>query len=73
MYTKFSYSVYVVTLPTITVELRRTKLGMLPVLLLGGIIENQNSDSQSVLVWTHSRFLKAPLYLSDAAAAPNLP
>jgi hypothetical protein len=31
-------------LGVITVELSRTKLGTFPLLLLGGIIENQNSD-----------------------------
>ena len=29
---------------TITVKLSRTKLGTLPPLVLGGIMENQNSD-----------------------------
>jgi hypothetical protein len=31
-------------LGVITVELSKTKLGTFPLLLLGGIIENQNSD-----------------------------
>ena len=31
-------------LGVITVELSETKLGTFPLLLLGGIIENQNSD-----------------------------
>ena len=28
----------------VTIELSKTELGMFPLLLLGGIIENQNSD-----------------------------